>query len=128
MYSRNFGTFEDLTGTLSKSQKTIPVKVFGDNAAYERFSRLGLDEEKPLRNSDASENTVAADTIIDEEKEIIIENEALNKAEISQELKGLLSLIDRDSLILILASAMILFSDETNDKITPLCLLAILLL
>ncbi len=164
MYSRNFGTFENLStaklaelqkNSAARSRKSIPVKTFSDNSAFERFNSLGNDTKsntdiqinnnniQPLpENSDISEKVAVEQNISSEVEELqndlpmkeiksIPAEEASSQKSFSlfSEIHKLASLIEGDYFIIILAIAMMIFSaNETNDKLTPLALLAIMFL
>ncbi len=152
MYSRNFTTENTASGIRlnpnvridkPKTQKdNIPVKSFTDNFAYERFNRMGTQKENGeaqiyLQNNREKENesqieetslaVTESNTVTDVQKD----DNKIDKKDIYD--KGILSRLkfafDADTLLIILAVAMLLFSDNaTNDKLTPLALLAILFL
>ncbi len=149
MYSRNL-TENSMSGIRlnpnarfdkSKGQsEAIPVKSFTDNFAYDRFNRMGNVKENtetpmppPINFKDSEEKdnqteteAVSQDTSlpdITEEKDSLIEakNEGIG---LSERFKAF---FDADTILIILAAVMLLFSDNAiNDKLTPLALLAIL--
>ncbi len=172
MYSRNFGTFENISavklnsqlkGNTAQKENTIPVKTFSDNSAVERFNSLGrnrahhqvtdnnyrenlplstleenaLDEVSGTENNDLpepKENTEAVILSEDGKKDTeeyadkVLETE---KTHISLpfDIKKLSGIFDSDLLLIGLAAAMIfLGNNETNDKLTPIALLAIMFL
>lgn len=149
MYSRNFST--DIGGTAVRLNTNarndrgkaingnIPVKSFTDNFAYERFNKMGYNKPIEEHSEPASVNT-ESDTVnisanteetlpiasMESEKQISKPEERISEIGILTRLKNT---FDSDTLLIILAAIMLMFSDNaTNDKLTPLALLAILFL
>ncbi len=152
MYSRNYTTglaasaikLNPNAGNETSVTKSdsIPIRRFTDNFAYERFNRMGNTDKK----SDVS--AVYNDITQNEKKTEIIgsteedsyenTNNSAEKKEQSHHdiiapennvLSRLKLVFDTDTLLIILAAIMLMFSDNaTNDKLTPLALLAILFL
>lgn len=138
MYSRNFTTDNTLNtiklnSSSSNRQGKIPVKSFTDNFAYERFNKMGAIKES---QETADANKAEAETQISHETPTLpVISETIGSVENKKEeadnsiLKRLKDILDSDSLLIILAVIMLIFSDNaTNDKLTPLALLAILFL
>lgn len=161
MYSRNFGTFENISpsklnsalqnGSVSRKSGNIPIKTYPDNSAYERFNNLGNDKKEIIVNDDIHDNTKQdnqevlpeiVDTSISEQvenvsdvvKNVNVDKEHTDSGDkktrsLLSELQKLTSLIDGDYFLIILAIALLFISgNDTNDKITPIALLAIILL
>ena len=149
MYSRNFST--DIGGTTvrlnsnygagrGKAEKEkIPVKSFTDNFAYERFNKMDMNktyEDRSQLPDKVKENEIVKESPDPEESsctenayseyKAVKADEKYNEIGILTRLKNT---FDSDTLLIILAVIMLLFSDNaTNDKLTPLALLAILFL
>lgn len=136
-----------------QKQNRIPIKTFSDNSAFERFNNLGAvknrvenaKEESQETNTEAVEENETNNSIDTETPTHIYENESNKndiqpKAEftVSEEkkhilfpldIKNLSGVFDSDFLLIALALAMLIFgNDETNDKLTPIALLAIMFL
>lgn len=154
MYSRNF-TFDNsssgvrLTPTNQSRQPShqekVPVRSFTDGFAYERFNRMGEVREQtpskdyPVEYSDEQINIGEKDTIqtknvqnTDFETSIGVSEIVAKQDKMDEKISFLSkvkSLFDSDTILIIFAVIMILFSDNaTNDKLTPFALLAILFL
>lgn len=166
MYSRNFGTFENVNpvkltpkaNTISyQKENRIPVKTFSDNSAFERFNSLGADRNNKQETiPHRKEQDIQADNTefeVNKETSYIEENAAeeqiaaedtstdasvKNNEPVSEvnkhiplpfDMKNIINIFDSDFLLIALAMAMLLFGDnETNDKLTPIALLAIMFL
>lgn len=166
MYSRNFGTFENITASKqnphskdSYIQKDvrIPVKSFSDNSAFERFNNLG--NAKNIAEDGKENNNETESQILREHKEQNTDEfdnneqsyenntgQANTKTDIQTnkksiqpddkktlsfplDIKSLSGIFDSDFLLIALAIAMLIFgNNETNDKLTPIALLAIMFL
>ncbi|MBR3994019.1 MAG: hypothetical protein IKI97_01925 [Clostridia bacterium] len=154
MYSRNL-TFDNSTSGVrltpgnqhrqSPHQEKVPVRSFTDGFAYDRFNRMGEPmkqnspqgysgqfTEEPANTDDKEyvqpEQVQNADSETNINTNEIIANQEKKDSEISL-LSKVKLLFDSDTILIILAVIMILFSDNaTNDKLTPFALLAILFL
>lgn len=149
MYSRNI-SFDNsasgmrLTSNLKneKPRERIPVKSFSDSFAYERFNRMGSTGSNTEKTEPKMEETVEVkaempvprdngETQYVEQSENNAKPNEIQKEERStfSVLSRLKEIIDSDTVLILLAAIMILFSENaTNDKLTPLALLAILFL
>ena len=155
MYSRNYTAERQISGikinsgsasdTSRNIRENIPVRSFSDSFAYDRFNRMGTQpstisdnydnnkgksEERQSFENKEPENQVITD---EEKKEIdaldIQKNIQDKTCESVNILSRLKNTFDADTLLIILAVLMLLFSDNaTNDKLTPLALHAILFL
>ena len=152
MYSRNLtlnNTARSATvipsyrGNINEGRKeSIPVKSFKDDFAYERFNSLG--NTTPAKELDVSSGT--ADILADNSEffnkdrreniesnssdtAIINTDATQNKNEILPLSVLLRKFADADTLLICFLVIFIMLSDNTtNDKLTPLALLAILLI
>lgn len=157
MYSRNYTADRNVSGIKPDSnsrlnnnrqvRENIPVKSFTDNFAYDRFNRMGNQiklvqtppESQNLPVKDLSEVEDSSPTeienntnneIYDDGNVLAPVNAQVQNSEAKEErniITRLKDTFDADTLLIILAAAMLIFSDNaTNDKLTPLALLAIL--
>lgn len=149
MYSRNISLDNSAYGMRppsniknEKTRERIPVKSFSDSFAYERFNKMGNSadiSEKAADKNEVATRLTAEKTMFPEEAEIQSEASAVTDAKQDRTPKAenspfsflsrIRELIDSDTVFILLAAIMILFSENaTNDKLTPLALLAILFL
>ena len=150
MYSRNLNIESAASGIklnpdsrVEKSrgqQENIQIKSFTDNFAYDRFNRMGtsaeriIEERYPQAYSDQnnknrieSENMEKNESISSNVKSNVEIVEGENHQSIDGVLKKLKNIFDTDTVIILLAFAILFFSENaTNDKLTPFALLAIL--
>lgn len=133
-------------GGNEKHNANIPVKSFSDNFAYERFNSIGNKNEKQELSvkNDNSEQTItdnpnsnfeetAMSVVMNDSNTVQVSNKNDNvKQETSYAPNFLLSLkplLEKDFWMIILVVIFTMLSDNTSkDKITPLALLAVLLL
>ena len=151
MYSKNFARFENVSpAPLNKDNKiptrpldAIPVKTYSDNSAIEAFQSLGKNhiiteqnqayaiDNAENNNDNNIENSTKNDENAEiEEKNIDIKEQTNEKRKtFFGELAKISELIEGDWLIVALAILMLISSSgETNDKLTPIALLAIMFL
>lgn len=141
MYSRNFTT-DNTMNTIklnsglnsANKQSKIPVRSFTDNFAYERFNKMGNVKESretsPVQDEKTEEKVISNELPVQSEAvEALSQQEEKKEQTENTILSRFKDILDSDSLLIILAVIMLLFSDNaTNDKLTPLALLAILFL
>lgn len=123
---RNIGT---------NANSSIPVRSYTDTFAYERFNRLGT--KTSTQNIDKNLSDDKIEELTDDRSEsseyrIIRDNQKNENCDIVMNPKSGGAWIDRlfdpDTFLLMVAIIVITLSDNTtNDKLTPLALLAILL-
>ena len=150
MYIRNYTTNFVPEGTLAANQNmvvnfrnnqpvTVPVKSFPDSSAYEVFNNIGKNQEKIVTQEEiVPENTENhADDNTDqireekEEKYTLIDTSKNTNDTVSSIVQGFLkikSFFDFDVIILAVLIAVIFLNKESDDKLTPLALLAIMFL
>ena len=150
MYSRNISFDNSASGMRltsnirnEKPREKIPVKSFSDSFAYERFNRMGSQEQILEKAENKKEEIIETNTqmtplaINNSEIQYVepVETNVQEKEAPSEEkstfsvLSRLKEIVDSDTILILLAAIMILFSENaTNDKLTPLVLLAILFL
>lgn len=150
MYSKSYATNFEPASSLrinpnaavsfrNNQPSTIPVKSFSDSSAYEVFNNIGKKQENiPIMQEKKQEITEEKEEFIDKEKSSeenrehsIIEAFSDNKSTVSSLVGTFLkikSFFDFDVIILALLIAIIFFNKETNDKLTPLALLAVMFL
>ena len=152
MYSRNYPTGNVMPGVrlnpghindVSRNHsERIPVKSYTDNFAYERFNRM--DNFKEEKNYDdftkngnnpehlQEESIEETEKLPEEKTQADVCDSVKVPADVPKEntiLYKLKNAFDADTVLIILAVLMLLFSDNaTNDKLSPLALLAILFL
>ncbi len=150
MYSKSYATGFEPASTLrinpnagvsyrNNQPSTIPVRSFSDSSAYEAFNNIGkkqenviLREEKEQEIKDKSDEVMNKENRDEEnEKTSVIEAFSDNRGTISSIIGGfskIRSFFDFDVIILAVLIAVIFFNKETNDRLTPIALLAIMFL
>ncbi len=129
-----------------KHNTNIPVKSFSDNFAYERFNSIGnksekeetsvktdISEEKISDNENGNFAEKAPNVVSNDLTAVQVSNKNVDeKQETTSAPNFLLSfkpLLEKDFWMIILVVIFTMLSDNTSkDKITPLALLAVLLL
>lgn len=150
MYSRNISIDNSASGMRltsnirnEKVREKIPVKSFSDSFAYERFNRMG-NQEQMLEKSESKKeeipetntqvplpavNNAEIQYVEPADKNVQEKETASGEKSTFSVLTRLKEIVDSDTILILLAAIMILFSENaTNDKLTPLALLAILFL
>lgn len=150
MYSKNYATSFEPEGSLrinpniavsykNNQPSVVPVKSFSDSSAYEAFNKIGKKQENTLLMDERSQEiTDKAEKVPNSEhnddvneETSIIDASGDNRGAISSIIGGfskIRSFFDFDVIILAVLIAVIFFNKETNDKLTPLALLAIMFL
>jgi len=120
--------------TENAQSEKIPVRSFTDSFAYERFNNMGKNQtydktsviEQEQSASEITDGLSKEDVQTSEHQSQENSNNDDRRAIALSRFKGLL---DTDTILLIVLAAMIALSaDTTNDKLTPIALLAILFL
>ena len=153
MYSRNVSVdsinsrlklnHNGINSMNSVQKENIPVKSFTDNFAYERFNMMGNDKNKNKENNPLTEKVENTVPNVSEkienlsEKAVVLsgtDNHITDETEDTKNPSGnalllkLKTLFDSDTVLIVLAVLIVLLSEHTtNDKLTPLALLAILI-
>lgn len=133
-------------GGNEKHSANIPVKSFSDSFAYERFNNIGNKNEKQeisMKNDNSEQKVTdnpngnfdetAMNVVMNDSTAVQASNKTVDvKQETSSAQRLLLSfkpLLEKDFWMIILVVIFTMLSDNTSkDKITPLALLAVLLL
>ena len=124
MYSRSFGTFEDLSSinqSRMSEEKRVPVRVYGDNYAFERFSKLGENEAQSEEQISFDKEDVTSDSADDTPSHT-------EPTPVEKDIGLLERILEKDTMIILLSALTVIMCREKNDRITPICLLLIMLL